>query len=56
LPIFTQNYHKTLTFFRVIFPDAATNTQQSIKKEEEIKAIGGEWFFCLCQLLTAKIG
>jgi hypothetical protein len=56
LPIFTQSYHKTLTFFHFIFPNAATSTQQSIKEEGEIKAICGEWFFCCCQLLTAKIG
>ena len=55
-PIFTQNYHKTLTFFRVIVPNAATSTQQSIKEEGEIKVICGEWFFCCCQLLTATIG
>ena len=55
-PIFTQNYHKTLTFFLVIFPNAATNTQQSIKEEGEIKAICREQFFCCCQLLTAIIG
>ena len=55
-PIFTQNYHKTLTFFCVIVPNAATSTQQSIKEEGEIKALCGEWFFCCCQLLTAKIG
>ena len=45
LQIFTQNYHKTLTFFHVIFPDAAANTQQSTKKKGEIKAICGECFF-----------
>jgi hypothetical protein len=42
---FQKNYHKTLTFFLVIFPDAATNRQQSIKKEGEITAICGECFF-----------
>ena len=41
-PIFTQNCHKTLTIFCVIFPNAAKNTQQSTKKEGEVKAIGGE--------------
>ena len=32
-PIFTQNCHKTLTIFHVIFPNAAQNMQQSTKKE-----------------------
>jgi hypothetical protein len=52
---FHTNYHKTLTFFRVIIPNAASNTQQSIKEEGEIKAICGEQFFCCCQLLTAIV-
>jgi hypothetical protein len=26
------------------------------KKRGELKAIGGDWFFCCCKKLTAKIG
>jgi hypothetical protein len=51
----SQNFHETLTFLHAIFPNAATNTLQSTKKEGEIKGIGGDWFFCCCQLLTAKL-
>jgi hypothetical protein len=44
--LYFANFHTKLSqnthLFCVIFPNAATNTQQSTKEEGEIKAIGGK--------------
>ena len=58
--LFRQFSHKIITkhspFFVSSFPMQLQTHNNQLKKRKEIKAICGEWFFCCCQLLTAKIG
>jgi hypothetical protein len=56
--LYFANFHTKLSqnthLFCVIFLDAATNTQQSTKKEGDIKAIGGELLFFLLSTINSK--